>query len=329
MNFEDMILNIATSIRSGRTVDASIKRASGLNEMISSEGGFLVPPDVSSSMIPEIIAHSFILPLVKKYTANSNELIMPGVDQNGNTVTAYWTGEGKEITSSKMAFREIKMVLKKLAAATSTTNELVKDSPIMGILKEKLMLALSLELEQAILTGDGSGKPLGFVDSPARYTVPKETAQLADTIVANNIIKMWSHMPPASTRNAVWLISSNVFPELSMMSLSTGTAGSLVYMPSTGLSGSMYGTLMGRPIYVSEFLPLLGEEGDIILWDPSSYVMLMDNSMTVETSTHYAFMTDETWVRAMIRVDGQCLYNAPITLPNGFEISPIVTLQTR
>ena len=109
-----------------------------------------------------------------------------------------------------------------------------------------------------------------------------------------------------------------------------GTGGVPVYLPPGGLSGSPYGTLLGRPVMPIEFCETLGTEGDIVLADPSQYVMIDKGDIQYATSIHVAFLTDEQAFRFIYRVDGQPVDNKPITPFKGnANQSTFVTLATR
>ncbi|WP_349745381.1 phage major capsid protein, partial [Roseateles cavernae] len=104
------------------------------------------------------------------------------------------------------------------------------------------------------MNGSGVGQMLGILNSPALITVAAEGSQTADTIHADNIIKMWTRMPASARRRAVWLCNQDAEGQLmqlgSVVKTAAGTAvgGMPSYLPPGGLSASPYGTLLGRPV---------------------------------------------------------------------------------
>ena len=116
--------------------------------------------------------------------------------------------------------------------------------------------------DAAIVAGTGAGQPLGIVNSDALSQVTKETGQLNDTIVAENVINMFSRMTAAGKRRAVWLVNGECWPQLFGMALIIGPTGYPLYMPPGGLSQSPYGTILGRPVIEIEQCPALGDVGE-------------------------------------------------------------------
>ena len=170
----------------------------------------------------------------------------------------------------------------------------------------------------------------GILNSGSLVSVAKEVNQPADTIVYENILKMWSHMIASSRANAVWLINQEAETQLYSMYLSVGTAGVPVYMPANGISGQPFGTLFGRPVIPVEQCSALGDKGDIILADLSQYLIADKGGVQTASSMHVRFLYDEMAFRVTYRVDGQPLRNVPITPYKGATtLSSFVTLDAR
>jgi HK97 family phage major capsid protein len=95
-----------------------------------------------------------------------------------------------------------------------------------------------------------------------------------------------------------------------------------------GLTTTPPATLLGRPIYFTEKCKALGTAGDIILADLSYYLIGDRQKLTMATSQHVRFTTDETAWRFVERVDGQPWVDAKFQPANGSTLSPFVTLYT-
>ena len=184
---------------------------------------------------------------------------------------------------------------------------------------------------QAIINGDGAGKPLGILNAPCLHTVTAETGQGAATIVAENIDKMWMSRFGPNSANYIWLYNQNIEAQLSKLNYGAGlSGGSLVYMPAGGISGSPYASLKGRPMVPCEFAATLGTAGDIILADLSQYVMIDKGGMQSASSIHVNFSTDQTAFRFVYRCDGQpwwATYLTPYKGSSSYQ-SPFVVLSS-
>jgi HK97 family phage major capsid protein len=131
-------------------------------------------------------------------------------------------------------------------------------------------------------------------------------------------------------KNAVWFINQDTLPQLMAMNQSVGTGGQVVYLPPGGLSATPYSTLYGREVVWTEYNATLGTTGDILLADPSQYMLVDKNGVQAATSMHVAFLTDEMVFRITYRVDGKPMWSVPLTPFKGTNTkSPFVALATR
>jgi HK97 family phage major capsid protein len=130
----------------------------------------------------------------------------------------------------------------------------------------------------------------------------------------------------------VWLINQDVEPLLQAMAFpaASGSAVFPAYLPPGGLSDSPYGRLMGRPVLPLEACQTVGTEGDIILTDPTQYLVVMKASgIRSDVSIHLYFDSDHVAFRFIMRVGGQPYWPAAITRQNGSNtLSSIVTLNS-
>jgi len=177
--------------------------ASGANEALPAEGGFLVGTDFLTGIKQRMYENTLPGRCSRMgITAASNAVKINGIDETSRAdgsryggVRGYWVEEAGSITSSKPKFRQIEFQLKKLAALAYTTDELLADAPALEeIMRSAVSGELAFKLQDALINGDGAGKPLGILESPCLVTVTKETGQSADTIVQENISKMWARM---------------------------------------------------------------------------------------------------------------------------------------
>ncbi|WP_147565140.1 phage major capsid protein [Clostridium tyrobutyricum] len=314
--------------------------ASGLNESVSSEGGFMLENDFIQDMFDVMISESQVANRIRMIPigANTNRLRTLGIDEtsraNGSRwggVQAYWIAEAETVTKSKPKFREIDMALQKLLALCYVTDDLLQDATALeAIVRQAYADEMSFKIDDAIINGTGVGMPLGVLNSDALVTVSKEKDQAAGTIKYENILKMWSSVPARLRANAVWYINQEIEPQLYTMALNIGTGGAPVFLPSGGASSSQYSTLLNRPIIPIEQCSLLGKKGDIILADPTQYIGIDKKAPTADVSIHVRFLYDEQVFRFIYKFNGAPYRNKPITPYKGANsLSPFVTLADR
>lgn len=319
---------------------ANNRAASGMNEALPSEGGFLVQTDFASGLIENAWELQGLLPFMEKSPIKGNSMTMYGVDETSRAdgsrnggVRGYWGAEAAQMTSSKPKFREINLKVSKVHVLVYSTEEMLED---VGFLQSYINRVgpeeIDFKLTDAIINGDGAGKPLGILNSACRVAQAKESGQAADTINHDNIIKMWSRMPARSRMNAVWMINQDCEPQLNTLASDSNKTNPL-YMPPGGLKDTPwagYATLLGRPVLVLEQCATLGDEGDIILADPSKYLAVDKGSVKAAASMHVRFVYDEQVFKFTYRFDGQPALSSAITPFKGTNtLSPFVTLAAR
>lgn len=321
-------------------MDQRLRNALGANEATPSEGGFLVGSDSETDLMSKVYGSPILSRIPRTpISANSDMLLLKllketsradGSRQGG--VQAYWKGEATSATASQREYEEIKLLLEKLLATSYATSELLEDAPALEAeLGAGFVEEITFKAEDAIFNGDGIGKPLGILNSPAKVTVSVETGQTTlDPLNFDNVAKMYARLHPRSVLNAIWSIDQSLMPSMMTMGVAVGTGGVPVYLPPNGAAGAPFGTLLGLPIVPCEYTQAKNTEGDIILWDPTQYRIIEKGGIRGASSVHVAFLTDETAFRWTYRVNGAPKWRSALTPKNGGDtLSTIVTLATR
>ena len=304
-------------------------------EGTGADGGYSVPGDYRTEIQKLVFGDDALISMTDGLTTSSNSMSFPtdeATPWGSSGVQASWEGETDQIAQSKINLKEMQVRLNKLASLVPVTEELADDSSALNsYLNAKVPEVLTYKINDALFNGTGAGMPLGILNAAALVEVAKEGSQVADTIVFDNIIKMWSRMRAMDRKTAVWFINQDIEPQLMTMSFE-GTSSSVpAYMPANGLSGQPYGTLMGRPVIPIENAQTLGDKGDIMFVNMKRYMTAQKTSgMRSDTSMHLWFDYDVLAFKFTIRVAGQPWLSAPVTPANGASTySPFVTLAER
>jgi HK97 family phage major capsid protein len=341
-SFGDQLVAIRKYAESrGSDQDPRLVRAPlGAGESDATAGGFLVQTDFATSVwalshdMGEILQRVNSIPIGAQF----NGIKIPAVNEtsraNGSRwggVTSNWVGEGTAGTPSRPAFRLIELSLGKLISIMYASDELLADSTAFSsIASQAFSEEIVFNTEDAIFEGDGVGKPLGILNSPALVSVAKDNGQAAATLTENNIQQMWSRMHPRSRKNAVWHINQDVEPQLYQLSRTIGTGGVPVYMPPGGLSAEPFGVLYGRPVIPLEYSASIGAVGDITFVDWSQYLLADKNGVQAAQSMHIQFLTDQQAFRLIYRVDGKPGWHTALTPFKGSATkSPYIALAAR
>lgn len=340
-SFGDFAVAVRNGTMRGGDLDARLRAAAVStygNEGSGADGGFAVPPDYRSEILTKIFDEQSLLGLTDRLQSSSNTLTIPTDEttpwQTSGGIQAYWTAEGAAKTQSKPALGETTLKLHTLAALVPVTEELLEDAPAMGAyLNRKAPEKMEFKVSDAIVRGTGVGMPLGFLNSPALVTVAAEGAQTADTINATNIVKMFARMPAASRRTAVWLMHPDAEAQLPLMTIGQQP----IYLPPGGLSGNMYGTLLGRPVIPHQVAETVGDVGDIMFVDLKQYLTVTktgngrdSNGLKQDISIHLWFDQDMVAYRFTMRVAGAPWWASTMAQRDGSNAqSPYVVLAAR
>jgi HK97 family phage major capsid protein len=296
--------------------------------------GFLIPEEFRSDIMGMVLEQAIVRPRATVIPMSTQTLSLPFVDETTHVGSVYggmvftWTAEGGTISPTEAKFGRVRLEANKLTGGARVPNELMADAPALtGWINRTVPQGLAFYEDLAFLTGDGGMQPLGVFNSPALVSVSKETGQLADTIVVDNIFKMYSRMLPSSLSSAVWLVNQTTLPQLLSLSIAVGTGGAPVMLVNIQASPNL--TILGRPVIVTEKAATVGDVNDIVFADLGYYLIGDRQALSMESSEHSRFMSDETEIRVIERADGRPWVQSALTPLNGLSVSPFVNLAER
>lgn len=131
-------------------------------------GGVMVPTQVSSSIIDILQARSVLAQM------GTTQLNLTGIGKfqlprKTAVSTAYWLGELDAITPSSLAFDNVQLDPKKVAALVTMSKELIADAnqSIEQIVRTDIARQLALAIDNKGILGDGtSDTPIGIINTP-------------------------------------------------------------------------------------------------------------------------------------------------------------------
>jgi len=313
--------------------------AQGLNTVVPSDGGYLIQQDFAGELREHVFAENAWMSSIDRIPVGQgkNGIVLPYAkdhDESGGSVSAgiqvYLRDEAAAYTKSKPQIGRMEISLREYVGLAYTTIEMEEDAPALGAyLRKGFKRQLSYKISKDVVNGDGAAGPLGFTNAQngSLLVVAKKGGQAADTIIFENVNKMNTYV--VDDDGAVWLAGLDTIEQLPFMKLDVGTGGSAVFLPAGGLTGKPHATLYAKPIYKNPFAPLLGDQGDILLFKPSEYIWIDKGEPLFEVSMHLRFDFGENALRLTYRANGRPGWTAKKKLQSGLECSPFVALQTR
>lgn len=226
-------------------------------------GGYAVPEviDREVSRLGRDIAG--IAGIVREVTAGSRDYKRL-FDVSGNS--SGWAGEGSgrtETTTSSLA--EVAPSFGTVYAYPKATEESLQDIffDVEGWLVENAVEGFDYEEEVAIISGNGTNKPTGFLAGPTPVTTTDKAGRAFGTLQyfasggastmpasADTLIDMVQGTRSRYRRNASWVANSLTIGALRKYKDSTGQ-----YLWQQSLDVGRPSTLLGRPVVEAESMP--------------------------------------------------------------------------
>lgn len=314
--------------------------------------GYLVKPEFYGSLFEIAIEDSCFEPYTFSVPiGNSLELHWPALDQyltaaSGQSaayagVSVLRKGETDTRPKTDAKLRNITYKVTDLTGFTQLSRDLIADNYIAAdaMIQRLFARAIVWKKDYEFLRGDGVGKPLGVLNSPALLSVTRDTAS---HIKYEDLIGMIAVMHASSWKKSMWLAHQSTYTDIAAISTHAG-ANTYAFQPNSSITQAMElaimaqtkstlpdmkfqaaGTLLGRPIYFTEKLPALGTTGCLLLVDPTQYGVATRMGLEVGISEHFLFDTDQIAFRFKIRNDGQPLWLSYYTDPTSTKYSPFV-----
>ena len=316
----------------------AMKAPAGLSEGVSSDGGFLLLPQMAAGIMERMYTLGQVLSRVSKdpLGPNSNTMLYNGIDETSRVdgsrwggLLGYWLAEAGALTGTKPKFFQVPLKLKKVGALAYATDEQLQDTTALASwLTRTVPMELTFQVEYAVINGVGGGMPLGIMNSAPLVSVTRlDASKIQIQDISNMLARVWMGSQVGTLAGGLcWFADQSTIPQLAQLVIGNYPA----FIPmSQGLTGALPATLMGRPVVFTEYNAALGTVGDILLCDMSQYQMIEKGGVQQASSIHVNFLTDEQVFRFIYRVDGAPLWKGPLTPRNGgATLSPFVALTT-
>jgi HK97 family phage major capsid protein len=310
------------------SVARAIATPDGMFELAEPDGGAVIPPQFVREVWDKARFRDTPLARCRAITVTSNVGNFPGIAEISRVdgsrwggMLSYWDAEAQQLTATHPKLADTQFRLKKLTGLIPVTDEVFEDADLLDpFLSETVSKEFAFQTNEAMINGNGTGRPLGVVNSPATITVAKDVGQATKTITASNIQNLWIQLHGPSRANSCFYANEEFDPD----SLALATT------PLTGWTAEVPApTLKGRYCHPLENCQPIGSPGDIVLGDWSQYVLFL-GGMRKTISMHFKFDYLESYFRFIWRCDGQTLWLAPLTSIHGvLQKSPFLVLAQR
>ena len=311
----------------GDTMRDSARQKTPLNLSAGSQGGYLVPPEMQLRIDERLHEYSVFHKLAWQVEMHSKECLVPRFDLTAAHATGdsplfgglglRWTSEGVTIAEVEPSFSGHNLVARDLEATVFVSNQMVADggATLGDYLTWGFAAAVEFAVERGCYQGNGAAQPLGIINAPSTFLVARSSA---GHVTLADLSSMVGHLITPAFKRAVWVASPSAVVDILQI------AGYTINNWATkdiGDTGVLAGVAYGRPMFVSENLPVLGTKGDVVLFDPSLYALgTRHYEVAVSRDAPGAFQKNQTVFRLWWRGDGVPLAKNTITLADNTTV---------
>ena len=294
---------------------------------VGERGGYAVPEQFRDELLQLTPEEAVVRPratVIPPGTPPDAKLTIPALDHSQGIyggVAVQWIGEGAQKPETDAKLVEIALEPHEVAAHVVVTDKLLRNWQAAGtVIRNLLRGAIASAEDVAFLTGDGTSKPLGVLNSAGAIAVNRAAANQIQYV---DIVNMLAKLLPDSLGRAVWVANQSVLPQLMQLK---DDAGNLIFIRGDATSG-IADTLAGLPIRWTGRTPALGQKGDLMLVDFQYYLIKDGSGPFVAASEHVYFRENKTVIKVFWNVDGKGWVASPLTLEDGItQVSPYVVL---
>ena len=273
--------------------------------------GAVIPTTVLNQIVEKLESTGMILALVTR-TAYKGGVAIP---VSSVKPTATWVAEGAGSDKQKKTAAKDGMVTfayhkLRCAVAVSLEVENMAMSAFETLLINNIVEAMTKALEQAIISGTGTGQPKGIIKETPATGQAIETAKLAYA----DIVKVEGALPQAYEAGAVWCMSKATCMGFIGM---TDQQGQPIARVNYGIAGKPERVLLGRPVVCCDYLNSFdaASTGDVVafVFNFKDYVLNTNYAMGVKKYEDND--TDDMVTKGVMLADGKVVdKNSLVTL---------------
>lgn len=294
-------------------------RRKAMSTNTGSVGGYLVPVELQAELIPLLRAKTIVRELGATILDN-----LSGSPVTINKVTGgaivYDVGQNQTITPSQLAFGQINLTPKTMAALVPMSRQLsVLANPSMeGLVRDDISQAMALGLDYRALRGKGTdGQAMGIVNTPGIGTLPLGGAGAVPGFDDLKNLMLKIQMANADVGDLAFAMNptiKNVFDKLKDKN------DQYLLQPDISAPGKM--TLCGYRLGLTTQLPINLEKGgsvncsEIIFGNWKNLILAMWGGMVLEASTDAEFAKHQLLIKVVQD------YDVGLRYPEGLAIIP-------
>ena len=272
-----------------------------LTEGTDSEGGYLVPDEFEHTLVQALTENNIFRTLAHTITTDSGDRMIPLVASHGS---ASWVSEGGSYQESDETFSQITIGAHKVGTMIKISEELLNDSAfdLESYMVNEFGRRIGNAEEEAFITGNGTGKPLGIMAATGGAQTGKTTAA-ADKITCDELIDLYHSLGVPYRKNAVWLMNDSTVQYIRKLKDGNG-----VYLWQPSLVAGTPDTILGLPVKVSRYMPEIQASAKTVALGDFGYYWIADRQgRSFKRLDELYAVTGQVGFRGSQRLDGKLI----------------------
>lgn len=277
----------------------------------------LVPQEFRATLLQMPMPPANIVTQVTRLPTNTGELTIPQLVQTDGSefggVAFDWVDEAETKPETEPQFTQVTITCHELAGYTELSHKILIRSAIAlePLLSSLYRAGISDELENMILNGSGTGRPLGILNTTGVHLVNRAAA---GTVGYQDLVDLKYEVQFYHRQGARWCMGDDVEQDLVG---DVDADGRPLY--SNSIASGPYDRLLGYPFDVSYRSPALGSSGDLIWGNWKYYYLVVEEDVTIAKSDHFRFRSNRRAIKVFINVGGRAVqprafaYLGPVT----------------
>ena len=270
---------------------------------VTSDVASVIPTHLVNQIIEKFDNVGMILPLITKTSYKA------GVEIPTSTTKpeATWTTEGGSSDRQKKTTGKITFTYHKLRCEISMSMEVgtMALSAFEAKFVENVSKAMVKAIEQAIINGDGNGKPKGILQETGVTVV---TAQPSYA----KLCECEASIPVEYETGAKWCMNKKTFHQILAL---TDDSGQPIARVNYGLGGTPERTILGRDVVICPYVA----DNHTFIFDFADYVLNTIYDMGISRKQDWD--TEDLLTKAVMSVDGKVVDAGSLVK---FELTPII-----
>lgn len=261
--FVDYVRGVVTNERSGELSPAS------------GSAGKLIPKHIAQRIIKKVYDICPIVAKAQRYNVKGT-IDLPYYDESTTNITVAYATEFTDLTSSNAAFTVITLSGYLAGALSKISKSLINNTEvdIVSFIVDDMAQAIARFMEKECLDPSNAAQKVSGLSTLTNSL----TAASATDVTADEIVKLKDKVKDVFQQNAMWIMSTNTRTAVRLLKDGKGR-----YLFQDDVTAPFGGTILGKPVYVSDNMPdMAASKRAIFYGDPKALAVKVSEDINIE-----------------------------------------------